>query len=307
MQFNKQPKSFEEQLHLLIARGMYVPDRTKALHYLAHINYYRLQAYWLPFEGSRKPHRFKENTRFDTVLNHYFFDRELRLHVLDAIDRLEVSFRTQWAYHISHAYGSHGYLANTQGLRKNERRFLRDIDDIKNHVERSDEVFITHFHNTYEDELPPAWVSCEIISLGLLSRLYSNLRAYKVRRAIAATYQLDESFLEGFLEHLTYVRNVCAHHSRLWNRHFSKKMPLPKGKPLGLKDNIYIDSATKTEHKIYNTLVLIQHLINVIYPNSTWAQKLDALFQQYAINPSHMGFPSHWKTLPLWQQALNEK
>ena len=305
MKFNKRPKSFEQQLDLLIERGLQVSDRDKAVHYLAHINYYRLEAYWLPFETSRDPHQFAKDASFDLVLNHYLFDRELRLHLLDAIERIEVSFRTQWAYHISHAYGPHGYLGNSQGLRKNERRLLRDIDELKEHVRRSDEVFIKHYSDTYEEPLPPAWVSCEVISLGLLSRFYSNLRAYKVRSAIASTYQFDERFLEGFLEHLSYVRNVCAHHSRLWNRHLTKKMPLPKGKPAGLKDNIYIDTANKTEHKIYNTLVVIQHLMTIICPGSSWATQLNALIGKYGIDVKRMGFPEEWKALPLWQQTFD--
>lgn len=306
MKFSKPAKSFDEQLDLLIERGMDVQNRTEAIHYLAHINYYRLEAYWLPFETSRTPHKFKEGTKFSVVLDHYLFDRELRLHILDAIERLEVSFRTQWAYHISHAYGPHGYLENSKGLRNDERRFIKDINDIEGHLQRSDEVFIKHYRDTYDELLPPAWVSCEVISLGLLSRLYSNLRAYRVRRAIAATYQLDESFLEGFLEHLTYVRNMCAHHSRLWNRHFTKKMPLPRGKPAGLRDNIYIDSTNKTEHKIYNTLVMIQYLMSVICPDSRWATQLNQLIQKYPIDTKRMGFPEEWQALPLWQQALSD-
>lgn len=301
MKFSKSPKSFDEQIDLLIARGMEITDPAQAVHYLAHINYYRLEAYWLPFEISRSPHQFKEGTTFDAVLNHYLFDRELRLHLLDAIERLEVSFRTQWAYHISRNYGPHGYLANTQGLRKDERLFLNDIKDLKSHIDRSDEVFIKHYRNTYDEHLPPAWVSCEVISLGLLSRLYSNLRAYKVRRAIAATYEMDESFLEGFLEHLTYVRNLCAHHSRLWNRHLTKKMPLPKGKPAGLKDSIYVDDANKTEHKIYNTLVVIQHLMTIICPSSTWANQLLELIEHHNIDHKPMGFPVNWQALPIWR------
>ena len=304
MKFNKPPKSFNEQINLLIDRGMQVSDSDKAIRYLTHINYYRLAAYWLPFETSRNPHQFAEDTSFDMVLNHYLFDRELRLHLLDAIERIEVSFRTQWAYHISHAYGSYGYLQNSKGLRKNERRLLKDIEELAEHVRRSDEVFVKHYRDTYDETLPPAWVSCEVMSFGLLSRFYSNLRAYNVRRAIAATYQFDEGFLEGFLEHLSYVRNVCAHHSRLWNRHFTKKMPLPRGKPTGLKDNIYIDVANKTEHKIYNTLVVVQYLMTVICPESSWAKKLAELTEKYAIDVKRMGFPAQWKTLPLWQQAL---
>jgi len=305
VKFNKLPRSFEDQLDLLIARGLLVSDRDQALHYLAHINYYRLEAYWRPFEVSRDPRLFAKDTSFDVVLNHYLFDRELRLHLLNAIERIEVSFRTQWAYHISHAFGSHSYAHYSKGLSRSEQHFKRIIKDLTVHVARSDEVFIKHYRNTYEEVLPPAWVSCEIMSLGLLSRLYSNLRADKVRNAIAATYQFDGVFLEGFMEHLTYVRNVCAHHSRLWNRHLTKKMPLPKNKPAGLKDNIYIDSENKTEHKIYNTLVVVQHLMTVISPGSSWAKQLNVLVDKYSIDIRRMGFPVEWKDLPLWREALN--
>lgn len=306
MEFKKPAITFEQQVDLLISRGMTVEDRTSAIHYLSHINYYRLEAYWLPFEISRSPHAFAPSTSFNTVLNNYLFDREFRLHLLDAIERIEVSFRTQWAYHISCEFGAHGYLENSKGMRKDERRFLNDVKELQDHVQRSDEVFIKHFRDTYDESLPPAWVSCEVMSLGLLSRFYSNLRANQVRRNIAVAYHVDEGFLEGFLEHITYVRNVCAHHSRLWNRHLTKKMPLPKGKPAGLKDNIYIDASNKTEHKIYNTLVVVQHLMTVISPDSLWAIRLAHLIEKYSIDANRMGFPQGWQVLPLWQQALNK-
>jgi abortive infection bacteriophage resistance protein len=282
-----------------------VHDRERAVHYLSQLNYYRLAAYWLPFEKSRELHQFIEGTTFDLVLDHYLFDRELRLHVLDAIERIEISFRTQWAYHISHQYGPHGYLANHPSIRKNEYHLKNATDDLLMHVKRSDETFIDHYRKNYDEDLPPAWVSCEVMSLGLLSRFYSNLRGYQVRQKIAATYQFDEGYLEGFMEHLSHVRNVCAHHSRLWNRHLSKKMPLPRGKPAGLKNNIYIDPAYKTEHKIYNTLVLLQHLMSIICPESSWAEDLKRLIERYPVNTKPMGFPENWETLPLWACALD--
>ena len=102
MKFNKPPKTFEEQVDLLIQRGMTIPDRAEALHYLKHLNYYRLRAYWLPFEKNHANHAFKPGTSFSEVLNLYVFDRELRLLVMDAIERIEVSIRTGWAYYLSH-------------------------------------------------------------------------------------------------------------------------------------------------------------------------------------------------------------
>ena len=105
VKYNKPPTSFEQQLSILESRGMSVPDKQRALHYLAHINYYRLGAYWLPFESDHNGHTFHDGTNFEQVLELYVFDRELRLLVMDAIERIEVSIRTQWAYHFSHKYG----------------------------------------------------------------------------------------------------------------------------------------------------------------------------------------------------------
>lgn len=110
MHFTKPPKTFAEQVELLVSRGMEIEDPERAERYLSHLNYYRLAAYWLPCEQDHSTHSFKSGTSFNTVLAHYIFDRELRLLVMDAIERLEVSLRTRWAYHLSHSYGPHAHL-----------------------------------------------------------------------------------------------------------------------------------------------------------------------------------------------------
>ena len=95
--YQKPPTSFSTQVELLKQRGLIIPDKAKAEFYLAQINYYRLAAYCLPFEQDHSSHRFQSGTQFDDILNLYIFDRELRLLVLDAIERFEVSLRTQLA------------------------------------------------------------------------------------------------------------------------------------------------------------------------------------------------------------------
>lgn len=100
MRFAKPPASIDQQIDLLVQRGMDVPDRQRAAHYLRHLNYYRLRGYWLPFESGiadNGDHRFQAGTMFEHVLERYVFDRELRLLVMDAIERIEVSVRTHWA------------------------------------------------------------------------------------------------------------------------------------------------------------------------------------------------------------------
>lgn len=203
-------------------------------------------------------------------------------------------------------YGSHAYTINNKGLRKKEHHFRKNLDNIKKQVENSEEVFIGHFKDNYDDELPPIWAVIEVLSLGMVSRLYSNLKSYQVRNAIAKTYQLDETYLEGFLEHLTYLRNICAHHGRLWNKHLVKKMPLPRGKPAGLRENMYFDQQNKSEHKLYNSLVMVQHLMTIVSPKSSWGQRLSDLIEHYAVNITAMGFPNDWQSRPIWKVVLME-
>ena len=299
MPASKPFKTHEQQIELLTNRGMLFGSESQAFHSLEHLNYYRLAAYWRPFESDHTTHRFTDGTTFESVLDHYLFDRHFRLILIEAIEAIEVSFRTQWAYHVSHDYGPQGYVDQSSTMIKDYGNGKSDMGMLQSHLNRSDETFIQHHRAHYSGEYPPVWVACEVMSLGLLSRFYSNLKPIKVRSSISKTYQLDETFLEGFMEHLTYVRNVCAHHSRLWNRNLAKLMPLPKNKPLGLRDNINL----ATTSKIYNTLVIVQHLLNIIHPATDWHIRLTNLIDQHQIDVTAMGFPEDWKSLPIWFQS----
>jgi abortive infection bacteriophage resistance protein len=100
--FSKPPLTFAQQLDRIIKRGLTCPNPLLALRYLTHINYYRLAAYFLPFEADHATHAFRPGACFDDVLDLYVFDRKLRLLALDAIERVEVSVRTGWAYAHAH-------------------------------------------------------------------------------------------------------------------------------------------------------------------------------------------------------------
>ncbi len=297
MRFSKPPKTFEEQVEILRSRGMEIDDSERAGRYLSHLNYYRLAAYWLPFEQNHSPHRFRPGTRFDTVLEHYIFDRELRLLVMDAIERVEVSLRTRWAYHLSHAYGPHAHL-ESRFFKTGRWSHEENIRNLKEVVRSSSEVFIRHFNENYDEELPPLWVICEIMTLGQLSKWYANLRHGKDRNAIAEVYGLDEVNLTSFLHHLSIVRNLCAHHARLWNREFAVIWQLPRKKPSELPLNF--NTADADKRKLYNTLVMLAYLMDQINPHS-WKKRLGKLFVKHPeVAERHMGFPEDWRDRPIW-------
>ncbi len=294
MQFTKPPKSFDEQIDLLIERGMAITDRDRAKRYLGHLNYYRLAAYWLPFEQDHPTHQFKPGTDFNLTLEHYIFDRELRLLVMDALERVEVSLRTRWAYHLAHTYGPHAHLQ--KNLFKENWNHAENIDALKETVGRSSEIFIRHF-SKYDEELPPLWVVCEVMTLGQLSKWYANLRHGSDRNAIAHAYDLDEVNLTSFLHHLSIVRNHCAHHARLWNRLFPFAWKLPRKKPADLQANF---NQMEGKH-LYNTLVMLAYLMDSINQN-TWKQRLTNLFVKHPqVRAQTMGFPDDWQARPIWR------
>ncbi len=291
--FDKPATTPAQQLALLRQRGMMIDDEDLAIFYLRHINYYRLAAYWLPFEADHACHRLRPGTRFADVLNLYVFDRELRLLVLDAIERFEVSVRSQWAHHLAHAHGPHAHL--DASLAFHQQRWHRNLAKLSKEIERSDETFIKHLRSKYIEPVPPLWAACEVMSLGLLSRWYDNLKPMPVRRKISAVYGLDEQVLASWLHHLSLVRNVCAHHARLWNRDFTVTPLLPRSKPSTLAQQL-----NPASRKLYNAMAILKYLMDAIAPAHRWHQRLMNLIDSHAIPTGAMGFPSEWRSLPIW-------
>jgi abortive infection bacteriophage resistance protein len=273
---------------------MEVSDLAQAEFYLQHLNYYRLGAYWLPFESDHTTHVFRSGTKFEEVLSLYVFDRELRLLMLDAIERVEVSIRSQWAYQIAHLHNPHGHLDAT--LSVNNSRWQKNLGKLTTEVNRSDENFIKHLITNYSEALPPIWAVCEVMSLDLLSRWFDNLKPMKTRRAIAMVYGVDEQVLASWLRHLSLVRNICAHHSRLWNRDFTITPTLPRNKPVGLASQCVLGS-----RKLYNTLIILLHMMDMIAPKHIWRIRVKDLLKKHEIPVTAMGFPVDWGESKIWQ------
>jgi abortive infection bacteriophage resistance protein len=299
VKYTKPALSTEQQLELLVRRGMAVADRQVALQYLDHINYYRLRAYWLPDElpaTADGDHAFKAGTRFETIIDLYSFDRKLRLLVMDAIERMEVSLRTRWANILALRYAPHAYL--DASLFRKPTQHAKCLTKLQEELDRSRETFVLHYRAKYTDpELPPLWGVCELLTFGQLSQWYSNLAKGTDRKEIAEPYGVDEQIIVSFAHHLAYVRNVCAHHMRLWNRDMTIGMTIPHNPQwLGKAFN------HAKPKRVYNTLVMLVHLLDRISPRSQWRQHLLGLFDEHSVvDFSAMGFPTDWRSSVIWE------
>lgn len=299
MKFEKPAVSVHDQIDLLKRRGMTVGDEAQAQHYLNFISYYRLRAYWLPFEvpaANNGDHAFRNGTTFEDVLTLYIFDRELRLLVLDAIERVEVALRAQWAHHMAMTYGPHGYLE--QGHYSVIRHHAKDVTALEKEFNRSEDTFAIHYRDKYTSpKLPPVWMAAEVMSFGLLSKFYGNLRTRADRKAIADPFALDEAVITSFAHHISTVRNICAHHGRLWNKRFTVTMTTPRFPaklPVAMRD--------ADPRYLHNTLVTLDYLLALIAPGNEWKQRLVALIDGCPLaDPASMGFPADWRVRSVWK------
>lgn len=294
MQFSKGSLSFEHQLDQLIERGLQVDDKKSAASYLNHINYYRLGTYWWSYIDDHQAHTFKAGTTFEQILNLYVFDRELRLLVLDAIERIEVSLRTQWAFHLSKKYGSHAHLDKEAFNKKFEHDEF--IENLQKEIQRTSDKNIKKQAYKYEELTPAIWIICEVMSFGWLSRCYDGIGRRALSMNIADTYGLNATILSSFLHHITSTRNICAHHSRLWNRDFTITMKLPTNGDQKLLQSFN----SNVPKQLYNTLVMCAYFMDIICPNHHWKKKLKTLIKNHSINETDMGFPSDWLKRPIW-------
>lgn len=296
--YNKPSLSLADQIAKLEANGMVINDHAIAEHCLQHISYYRLSAYWLPLEhpkGQAGP-RFRTSTNFQTVLDLYEFDRKLRLLVLDAVERVEVAARGAWAYEMAKLGDGFSYL--DQAIYADQNKFNRNCARLDKEVARSKDTFIRHYKREYSGPArPPVWMSSELLSFGLLSQWYAALKEPSLRQKVADPFDLDEVIFVTFLHQLAIVRNICAHHGRLWNRTLDVSLKLPKKSPPDLATALN----RVAPKKIYNTLAMIQHCLGRAELGNTWRDRLQSLVGEMPFgDPQMMGFPNDWADHKLW-------
>ncbi|WP_433970420.1 Abi family protein [Tunturiibacter gelidiferens] len=217
---------------------------------------------------------FRTGTTFEQVTHLYVFDRQLRLLFLDAIERVEVALRVD----IAHLLGSRDRFAHRDPLqlhddftkKRSPRTGRTHYEDWLQRSEaafqRSTDEFIKHFKNKYTGR-PPVWIEAELWDFGLLSWLLSGLKVAD-RQVLAHRHRLARPhLLVASIRNINNVRNVCAHHGRLWNRSLGDLSPIPRPREIPLLDHLL---AYPNPQHIYSTAAFLQFLLRGIDPATDW-------------------------------------
>lgn len=307
---SKEFKSIDEQIELLRSRNLKFSNVEKAKNLLKECQYYRITAYRYPFVLTENKDFFKDDVDFEEIWDLYIFDRRLRFLVIDAIERIEVSLRSRWAHVLAGKYGILAYQENAVFDNQMIRNTLARI--IFENIKSSDQPCITHFLEN--NQKIPIWGLCEVLTYGELLSMFNAIKPRKIKNEILDGFDLDEKVAASFFNSLRIVRNICAHHGRLWNKRlFSNFIAPMRPESLSLSLNYPTISDTDsdeiksrkldTQKSIYNIIVMLIYFVGKIAPQSKWLERLVALInndsnKQYL---REMGFPKDWKNRPIWK------
>lgn len=311
--------SFADQLQQLQVRGLQVDNPAAALDYLERLGYYRLSGYWYPLRAidqaasvaqgrAVRLDTFAPDSRFEDVVRLYVFDKKLRLLALDALERIEMAVRVD----VAHLLGQrdprahenpaclHGNFAKKliakgadQGKTQHQV-WLTKYQSMLNRARK--EPFVVHHQQQYG--ALPIWAAIEVWDFGLLSKLFAGMQ-YADQQTIAAVYGApDGKAFAQWLRSLNFIRNVSAHHSRLWNINMLELSPLPQAWPAALNNA-----------RPFFYFCLMQQLLKVICPNSSWGQRFKALLANdfpavanQQISLAELGTFPGWERWALWPQ-----
>ena len=324
MGYDRPWKTFTEQMELLKSRGMIITDEQAALRHLERIGYYRLSAYWYPFRRfvvSQDPatgrlttlssDAFVKNSRLSDATALYLFDKKLRLLVLDALERIEIALRVDLAYVLGRS-STFGHLCldalhPSFAGRRNPHTGMSEYDTWRRKydrlLQRSKEHFVTHYREKHGPDLP-IWVAVEILDFGAVSQLISMMKVAD-QQVIAAKYGLaDWKTFSTWLRSLNYLRNLAAHHSRVWNRNVVDQPKLPARGQIEWCDS-FIGKADLIA-KPFAIIAIARHLLKTISPTTLWHDRMRNHLLSFptqhsdrGLSLSDMGVPSDW--LHWWQ------
>jgi abortive infection bacteriophage resistance protein len=321
MAYEKPWLSVQDQLALLTQQGLQIDDQRLASACLERIGYYRLSGYMYAFRKRTDPiprkddptrsdrlvlNEFRAGSRLQDCVDLYVFDKKLRGLVLDALERVEIALRVD----IAHLLGRRNAFAYLSA-----KEFHKSFQDIGKHgktkhanwlkkqedlIERSNEEFIAH-----NQKIGPhlaIWVSCEVWDFGTMSTIYNHM-LQDDQDAISQRYGISNGrVVASWLQTFNQLRNICAHHSRLWNRNISRRPRLPPARDVQWVTK-FMDQEGSTSARSFLTLMMLIHVLKRINPNSSWSTRVrDHLLgfpnlEHVELNVAGMGAPLGWAAM----------
>ena len=281
--YRKRHSTHLDHVRHLLSKGLTISDPGNAARKIEQIGYARLRIY---FESRRqigvpgKP--FITGTKFQDILRIYNFDAEIRKECFAAVGELEIALRNNISEALSVRFGSHPYLKS--GAYRNASQMRVTIQSLSNvYVNTRDQRAKYYMENYIGPALPPIWYMKEFLTFGRCSRLLQGLNPV-IRGHVANALGIpSQHILTDWIEALVDLRNICAHHDRLFNRTFQKQ-------PIVCKQH-GIPNAALPRAKLGALLQCLDHMMDAHGTPVRIEQTVRRILTRYSrqISPSEVG------------------
>lgn len=280
---SKRATNIDEQISLLIERGLDIGDQAKTEEYLMDIGYYRLGFYWYYFQEDKINHKFRPGIKLEDVIRLYYFDMDLRNILSKYLYRIEVHFRTQLVYHVSNHYRESPTWFNDRHV-VSEDFINNKLPFIYNNMFRDKNITIKRHHKKYiNDRYAPAWKTLEFFTFGQIFSLFRSLKEVILKEKIASLYGIKNvGVFENYIGALIRIRNICSHSAVLFGYR----------QPVGIKKIPEFGQVTHGRNRsdLTTSLVLILFMLSKVSKNRCEELRiaLNALFASMSTNPTFL-------------------
>lgn len=231
-------KDFKKQVELLNERGMKFKDAVRAESTLQYISYYKIKEFSEPYVIQSDEGIKYENIYFEDVISRYYRDKNLRLHILHAIEDIEVALQTQIAFNLGKNTGEYGYLRanNWADIQNFPRRYVTKTQDkIIERIEYQIKIakdnpmsyreLINKLDEGQNPDYPPVWLAVNLLMFGNLVYML-EIMSRRNKEPIADYFNCSMNELYDWMKMLNLVRNVSAHNSNFIDMHFISRVPI---------------------------------------------------------------------------------
>ena len=279
------PMTIDEQVENLKSLGLIINDEEYAKKILNDISYFRLvKAYSLGFKA--KNGKYNDGVTFEQIVELYLFNANFRQITFAEIEKIEVNVRCRIANYFAETYGVLGYKEAANFV--DEEYHKTFMEDIEEEVGRNSKApFVKNFRDNYEGGELPIYALVEVFSFGTLSKFYKNMKNVD-KKVVAKGFGIGYTYLESWLESISYVRNICAHYGRLYNAKLSKT-------PILYKE---YSQAGIGNNRMFGVLLCMKQILKNDKHWNLYVDQIEMLIDKYEkVDVKTMGFPENWKEL----------
>lgn len=290
----KSATTLKQQLDILKTRKLLIESDDEVLEFLKRNNYYRFSGYAKCFCVA--PDCYDYKVSFKDIWLAYNFDSSIRCLLYKYVGKIEIYYKTLFAYHLSNKYGPlfykdrRFYSCGAKPFQKFINKIFEDKQNIGKH-----ELFAKHF-----DKDIPIWALVELISFGTISRFYSIIKEEYFCELCSSLKRLDYIRVIKGLKSITLIRNICSHHGRLFNKGFTNAPKLSNKTAKILK---CANNPECNNRSLFIYCCNMIELLNNFKDGNDFIEELDNLF---IIAPSSISISKNYGFISNWKEVMQK-